>query len=82
LTLADGIKSFDRLIPLNEAGTPTNQLPAVDTRIADRAWCIDVRRKSAVPIIPFVVPTEAWCDAVIRTFASGGSGDQPLRNHE
>lgn len=68
LTMGNGISSFDRLIILDGAGPVPDQLPHFDTHPADLAWYVDGDRNYAVPFVPFAVPAEAWCDAVIRTF--------------
>ncbi len=70
LTLADGIDSFDHVIILNDAGIPSGQISSIEIESTDQAWYINVRQNSVTPLIPFTVPSQAWCDAVIRTLAN------------
>ena len=62
-------RSVGRII-LDGAGPIPDQLPHVDTEPADWAWYIHSHRNSAIPFLPFAVPTEAWCTALVRTFES------------
>ncbi|MET9385841.1 hypothetical protein ABZY09_33455 [Streptomyces sp. NPDC002928] len=70
LTVVDGIDSFDHLIVLDKADELPNNLvcAGVDTREVGRSWYINRRDGAAEPFVPFAMPTEAWCNDVVRTF--------------
>ncbi|PRX98001.1 hypothetical protein [Allonocardiopsis opalescens] len=68
LTMADGIGAFGHVVILDGAGPVPGRLAFADGLPADRARYVDARRGTAVPIVPFAVPTDAWCEAAIRSF--------------
>lgn len=70
LTVVNGIESFDHLIVLEKVDTLPSDLidMGVQAREVGRSWYINRRAGTAESIVPFGMPSEAWCNDVVRTF--------------
>ncbi|MFR0352190.1 hypothetical protein [Streptomyces sediminimaris] len=68
LTMADGIDSFDHLIVLGGLNQYPARLTGIGNETVAQSWYANRRDNTTVPIIPFAMPAETWCDNVVRTF--------------
>lgn len=68
LTMPDGLGCFDHIIILDGAGRAADALEGIPAGPADHAWYVDRTRNLIVPFIPLAVPSESWCEAVVRSF--------------
>ena len=70
LTVANGIDSFNHLIMLGKIEGLSAHLADIDVDIrgVNRSWYINRHYGTTEPIVPFVMPTEAWCNDTVRAF--------------
>ncbi|MFG1674647.1 hypothetical protein [Micromonospora sp. NPDC049282] len=68
LTLDDGVRPFRHIIVLHDVAALPEQLAEILPEPGRHAWVIDRSRATATPVIPYVVPSQSWCDMVIGAF--------------
>lgn len=67
LTMEESISYFGHVIVLDDAGAIPGTLSRLPVRADGQAWYLDVRQHYATPVIPFTLPTSAWCEEFIGT---------------
>lgn len=63
LTMSEGLTPFRHVIVL--AGADRGPFDELGDTDGDQSWYVDRHQGSVVPMIPFALPTETWCDSVI-----------------